>query len=196
MDPLLTLVLTGGEPYLRHDLDQIARIFYNNTRVPILNIPSNGWYLEKMDRQIRNIMKWCPEIYLNQMISIDGLEEDHDRIRMGSHRGSFKKALNTIQHLKVLQKEFGRINIGIITTFTSENQNKIKDTLKGIYEIARPDNMAITLVRGDPKEKVNLNLDMKLYREAIEYRNSLFYSKKMPGLHKILVEISWPQQGG
>ena len=23
---------------------------------------------------------------------------------------------------------------------------------------------------------------MKLYREAIEYRNSLFYSKKMPGL--------------
>jgi radical SAM protein with 4Fe4S-binding SPASM domain len=182
MDPLLTLVLTGGEPYLRHDLDQIARIFYNNTRVPILNIPSNGWYLEKMDRQIRNIMKWCPEVYLNQMISIDGLEEDHDRIRMGSHRGSFKKALNTIQHLKVLQKEFGRINIGIITTFTSENQNKIKDTLKGIYEIARPDNMAITLVRGDPKEKVNLNLDIKLYREAIKYRNSLFYSKKMPGL--------------
>ena len=182
MDPLLTLALTGGEPYLRHDLDQIARIFYNNTRVPILNIPSNGWYLEKMDRQIRNIMKWCPEVYLNQMISIDGLEEDHDRIRMGSHRGSFKKALNTIQHLKVLQKEFGRINIGIITTFTSENQNKIKDTLKGIYEIARPDNIAITLVRGDPKEKVNQNLDMKLYREAVEYRNSLFYSKKMPGL--------------
>ena len=182
MDPLLTLALTGGEPYLRHDLDQIARIFYNNTRVPILNIPSNGWYLEKMDRQIRNIMKWCPEVYLNQMISIDGLEEDHDKIRMGSHRGSFKKALNTIQHLKVLQKEFGRINIGIITTFTSENQNKIIDTLKGIYEIARPDNIAITLVRGDPKEKVNLNLDMKLYREAIEYRNSLFYSKKMPGL--------------
>ena len=29
MDPLLTLALTGGEPYLRHDLDQIARIFYN-----------------------------------------------------------------------------------------------------------------------------------------------------------------------
>ena len=66
MDPLLTLALTGGEPYLRHDLDQIARIFYHNTRVPILNIPSNGWYLEKMDRQIRNIMNWCPEIILNQ----------------------------------------------------------------------------------------------------------------------------------
>jgi len=182
MDPLLTLALTGGEPYLRHDLDQIARIFYQNTRVPILNIPSNGWYLEKMDRQIRNIMNWCPKIILNQMISIDGLEEDHDKIRMGNHKGSFKKAINTIEHIKKLQKEFGRINIGIITTFTSENQKKIKDIVKGIYEIAKPDNIAITLVRGDPKEKVNLNLDMNLYKEAINYRNDLFFHKKMPGL--------------
>ena len=42
MDPLLHLVLTGGEPYLRHDLDQIVRIFYQNTKLPILTIPSNG----------------------------------------------------------------------------------------------------------------------------------------------------------
>tara|TARA_B100001250_G_scaffold196143_1_gene168503 strand:+ start:419 stop:1555 length:1137 start_codon:yes stop_codon:yes gene_type:complete len=184
MDPLLTLVLTGGEPYLRHDLDQIVKIFYENTKVPIVNIPSNGWYLEKMDKQIRNMMVWCPELVLNQMISIDGLEEDHDKIRMGTHKGSFKKALETIEHLKKLQKEFEqRLNIGIITTFTSENQKKIKNIVEGIYKLAKPDNITITLVRGDPREKVNENLDMKLYKEAVEYRNSLFYSKKMPG-HK------------
>ena len=44
MDPILHLILTGGEPYLRHDLDQIVKIFYKNTRVPIRTIPSNGWY--------------------------------------------------------------------------------------------------------------------------------------------------------
>jgi radical SAM protein with 4Fe4S-binding SPASM domain len=181
MDPLLHLVLTGGEPYLRHDLDQIVRIFYQNTKLPILTIPSNGWYLEKMKKQIRNMMTWCPEIVLNQLISIDGLEEDHDKIRMGIHKGSFKKALETIEHLKKLQNEFERINIGIVTTFTSENQNKMKDIIKGIYELAKPDNISINLVRGDPKEKVNLNLDMKLYQEAVTYRNSLFYSKKMSG---------------
>ena len=184
MDPLLTLVLTGGEPYLRHDLDQIVKIFYENTKVPIVNIPSNGWYLEKMDKQIRNMMVWCPELVLNQMISIDGLEEDHDKIRMGTHKGSFKKALETIEHLKKLQKEFEqRLNIGIITTFTSENQKKIKNIVEGIYKLAKPDNITITLVRGDPREKVNENLDMKLYKEAVDYRNSLFYSKKMSG-HK------------
>ena len=162
MDPLLHLVLTGGEPYLRHDLDQIARIFYENTKVPILTIPSNGWYLEKMDRQISNMMKWCPELVLNQLISLDGLEEDHDKIRMGTHKGSFKKALETIEHLKKLQNDFGRINIGVVTTFTSANQSKMKDIVKGIYELAKPNNISINLVRGNPREKVNLNLDMKL----------------------------------
>ena len=94
MDPLLSLILTGGEPYLRHDLDQIARIFYENTRTPIITIPSNGWYLDKMSEQIRNMMKWCPELVLNQSISLDGLQEDHDRIRGAN--GSFKKALNSL----------------------------------------------------------------------------------------------------
>jgi len=179
MDPLLSLILTGGEPFLRHDLDQIVRIFYENTKVPILTIPSNGWYLEKMDKQIRNMMNWCPEIILNQSISLDGLEEDHDKIR--GCKGSFEKALKTIYHLKELQKIFKRINIGIVVTFTSQNQNKMKDIIQGIYEIAKPDNITINLVRGDPKEKVNLDLNIKKYQEAVEYRNSLFYSKKMSG---------------
>ncbi len=179
MDPLLNLVLTGGEPYLKHDIAQIVRIFYENTKVPILTIPSNGWYLEKMNRQIRNMMSWCPELILNQLISIDGLQEDHDKIRGAN--GSFKKALNSIELIRGLQKEFERINIGIITTFTSENQNKMKDIVKGIYELARPDNITINLVRGDPREKVNINLNMELYQEAVEYRDNLFYSKKMSG---------------
>ena len=57
----------------------------------------------------------------------------------------------------------------------------MEDIIKGIYEIAKPDNITIALVRGDPKEKVNVNLDIKLYQEAVEYRNSLFYEKKMSG---------------
>jgi len=187
MDPLLSLILTGGEPYLRHDLDQIVRIFYENTKMPIVTIPSNGWYLDKMSKQIRNMMKWCPELVLNQLISIDGLKEDHDKIRMqglnkgSGAAGSFDKALNSMKLIKELQKEFGRINLGVATTFTSQNQHKIKDIIKGIYELAEPDNISIALVRGDPKEKVNVNLDIKLYQEAMKYRDSLFFEKKMSG---------------
>ena len=185
MDPILSLILTGGEPYLRHDLDKIVKIFYENTKVPIITIPSNGWYLNKMDRQIRNMMEWCPYLTLNQQISIDGIGKDHNAIRMDKQvigaDNSFEKAIKTIHHLKELKKIYERINIGIIITFTNENQKKFKDILKEIYSMTNPDNISINLVRGDPKQKVNLDLDLKLYQEAVKYRDSLFYEKKMSG---------------
>ena len=185
MDPILHLILTGGEPYLRHDLDQIVKIFYKNTKVPIISIPSNGWYLDKMDKQINNMMKWCPELTLNQQISIDGIGEDHNNIRMDKKvkgdDNSFEKAIKTINHLKTIQKVYDRINIGIIITFTNENQNKFKSIIKEIYSLVEPDNISINLVRGDPRQKVNLNLDLNLYRESVKFRDDLFYQKKMSG---------------
>lgn len=185
MDPILHLLLTGGEPYLRHDLDKIVKIFYDNTRVPILTIPSNGWYLNKMDKQIKNMMEWCPLLTLNQQISIDGIKEDHNNIRMDKQidgpENSFEKAVKTIKHLKEMQKTYNRINIGIIVTFTSENQHKFKNIVEEIFSIAEPDNISINLVRGDPKEKVNKNLDITLYKEAVKFRDDLFYKKKMGG---------------
>ena len=185
MDPILSLILTGGEPYLRHDLDKIVKIFYENTKVPIITIPSNGWYLSKMDKQITNMMEWCPYLTLNQQISIDGIGADHDLIRMDKQvvgsDNSFDRAIKTIHHLKKLQKTYNRINIGIIITFTSQNQKKFKDIIKEIHSLVEPDNISINLVRGDPKQKVNLNLDLELYRDAVKYRDNLYYEKKMSG---------------
>lgn len=190
MNPILSLILTGGEPYLRHDLDKIVKIFYENTRVPIITIPSNGWYLEKMDKQIKNMMEWCPFLTLNQQISIDGIGADHNSIRMDKQAinsdNSFEKAVKTIHHLKKMQKIYHRINVGIIITFTNQNQKKFKNIIEEIYLLTKPDNISINLVRGEPKQKVNLDLDMELYNDAVKFRDNLFYEKKMPGFTKFL----------
>ena len=185
MDPILHLILTGGEPFLRHDLHKIVKIFYENTKVPILTIPSNGWYTEKMETQINYIMENCDKITLNQQISIDGIGKDHDAIRMDKQvkegENSFEKAIKTIRMLKNIQKKYERINIGIIATFTEQNQKKFKNIIQEIYQLVSPDNISINLVRGDPKEKVNENLDINLYKEAVKFRDELFLKKKMSG---------------
>ena len=79
-----------------------------------------------------------------------------------------------------MQTKFQRLNIGIITTFTKQNQNKFKSIIKQIYEIASPDNISINLVRGDPKERVNENLDIDLYKEAVELETN-YFMKKLSG---------------
>ena len=108
MDTILSLILTGGEPYLRHDLDQIVRIFYENAKIPIITIPSNGWYLKKMDKQIRNMMEWCPNLTLNQQISIDGIGADHNAIRMEQQVvGSDNSFADVIQKIDISNLTFG-----------------------------------------------------------------------------------------
>ena len=108
MDPILHLILTGGEPYLRKDLDKITQVFYENTQTPIITIPSNGWYTSKMKETLSSIMENCKDLILNQQISIDGIGDDHNKIRMDkqvkSGKNSFEIALDTISMIKELQK--------------------------------------------------------------------------------------------
>lgn len=191
MDSILHLILTGGEPYLRNDLDEIIKIFYKNTNSKIITIPSNGWYLDKMNEKINNAMSACPELILNQQISLDGVGEEHNIIRMDKQvkngDNSFERAVETIQALKVLKKKYqNRINIGIIITFTKQNQKNFNKTIEYFHNNLQPDNISINLVRGDPKEKVNLDLDINLYQDAVKFRDELYYSKKMMGQHGFL----------
>ena len=51
---------------------KIVKIFYENTKVPIITIPSNGWYLDKMDRQIKNMME-CFQCAFNILAVSDGI---------------------------------------------------------------------------------------------------------------------------
>ena len=74
-------------------------------------------------------MENCKDLILNQQISIDGIGEDHDKIRMDkqvkSGKNSFEIALETISMIKELQKKYKRINLGIIITLQTKKILKI-----------------------------------------------------------------------
>jgi len=186
MDPILHLILTGGEPYLRDDLDKIIEIFYKNTNAKLITIPSNGWYLNKIFNLINKVLISCPRLIINQQISLDGIRTEHDKIRMdklsADGNNSYQRASKTILMLKELKKKYqNRINIGIITTFTNQNQHEFKKIVEHFFTNFRPDNISINLVRGNPKEKVNIDLDINLYEEAVKFRDALYYEGKMSG---------------
>ena len=95
-----------------------------------------------------------------------------------------QKKTDIIKSLAKHEKDVGstEVQVGLLSAKIeklSQHFKKFKNIVKEIYELTKPDNITINLVRGDPKEKVNVNLDIKLYQEAMEYRDSLFYKKKM-----------------
>lgn len=110
--------ITGGEPFLRDDLDEIVRVALTKTKR--LVISSNGYYTDKMV----DLAKKFPNIGVR--ISIEGLPEANDRLR-GIPNG-FDHGIRSLLELRAL----GLKDIGFGMTVSDVNA---KDMIE-LYRLA------------------------------------------------------------
>lgn len=82
--------LTGGEPFIREDLDEIVEECYKHT--PRIVISTSGWFEDR----VVALAKKFPNIGIR--ISIEGLSQKNDELR--GHVGGFDKGLRTLLTLK------------------------------------------------------------------------------------------------
>ncbi len=99
--------LTGGEPFIREDLEQIVKECYRHTDRIVIS--TSGWF---EDRVIA-LAKKFPRIGIR--ISIEGLSDKNDELR--GHAGGFDKGLRTLLTLK----EMGLKDIGFGCTVSDSN---------------------------------------------------------------------------
>jgi MoaA/NifB/PqqE/SkfB family radical SAM enzyme len=127
--PQMDLVrLTGGEPFLRHDLIDIAHAVQGQLNPLCLHITTNGFLTDK-------IIRFCEERkkdnHLYLLISLDGLAEQHDAIRR--QRNAWKHTIGTIKVLVKRQKQL-RMKLSVNQTIVSdeglENYLQLRDYLK------------------------------------------------------------------
>ena len=114
---LESVVITGGEPFLRKEIFEICKYFerYNKTKKII--IATNATLPETVYEKVNLILKKT-NLDLDIQISLDGLEKTHDEIR-GVH-GSFQNVIKTVNKLKKLKMN-GNFNVSISTTISKKN---------------------------------------------------------------------------
>ena len=111
--------LTGGEPFVREDLDQIVEVCF--TKSPRVVISTSGWYEDR----IIELAKKFPKIGIR--ISIEGLAHKNDELR--GREGGFDKGLRTLLTLK----EMGIKDIGFGCTVSNNNS----DDMLSLYQLSR-----------------------------------------------------------
>ena len=111
--------LTGGEPFIREDLEEIVRVCY--TKSSRIVISTSGWY---EDRVIA-LAKKFPNIGIR--ISIEGLSQKNDELR--GREGGFDRGLRTLLRLK----EMGLNDIGFGCTISNNNS---RDMLS-LYQLSK-----------------------------------------------------------
>lgn len=111
--------LSGGEPFMREDINGIIEIFKKKTKRIVIS--TNGL----LTKRILRTAKKYP--WIGFRISIDGVGEKNDQMR--GIKGDFKQAMNTILGLKKL----GVKDIGISATFGYDNEEQMKK----LYQLSK-----------------------------------------------------------
>lgn len=148
--PLLQLSLTGGEPFVRKDFDEIYRIFIKHTGARYITIPTNASLTDRMVRFLENVLPATPNSYLRLTFSIDGIEHDHDENR--SMPGSFDKIRASYKEIAPLRQKYGNLVLDANSVFTAKTEDELLHTLKFLDDEFDFDNLSVTYARGKIKD--------------------------------------------
>ncbi len=163
---LLWLALSGGEIFLRPDLAEIVRIFYEKNKPSFILLPTNGLLSETIYHKTEEILRSCPQSVVAVKLSLDGPEAIHDRLR--GVPGAHKKVRATYDLLVDLLDRYPNFELGINTVFCAANQDRmteIVETVRG--EFKRITTHTVSLIRGEVSEPALKKIDLAKYEETV-----------------------------
>ena len=195
---LLNINLTGGEPFARKDLIDIAKCYLKNSTVQSIYVTTNASLPDRIEKFAKEISLFSPETELCFQISIDDFPEDHDRVR--KIKGLFNSCIDTYKILK----NFGKnINPVVSITVTHENCDNIKEIFRYLNDDCKIDSIKCCIVRDEGVYKTPEEKRKKIYNAYIWLTDQInkntknkkivnYNAKSMQGkLHRKKDVISW-----
>ncbi|MDD3051613.1 MAG: radical SAM/SPASM domain-containing protein [Candidatus Cloacimonetes bacterium] len=177
------VTLSGGEPFLRADLVEIAKIIYLYSKPRIINIPSNGILTDKIVEDVTAIAKYCKKSDIIINLSIDAIGTNHDKIR--NVNGNYEKVIETYNRLKKLKID--NLSIGIHTVISNFNVNNFAEIANRLMAL-KPDSYITEIAeRRVELGTMNENITPPLiaYKSAIDYLIHRIKNQHFEGTSKI-----------
>jgi radical SAM protein with 4Fe4S-binding SPASM domain len=148
MGPMLQVTFTGGSPELRKDLPDIVEKFYAHSRPANMTFCMLGHATTRIVEHVTEILKRCPGQKVKIGISLDGLGEDHDRLR--GIPGLFDKVVVTVNELAELRKRYPNLRVDIGMTVHGMNYKTVGEAARWVRANLPVDVLKPILVRGNP----------------------------------------------
>lgn len=154
MGGLLWVLFSGGEPYLRDDLVELAAAFHEANEPAFLTFPTNGLLPAVIADRTAEILRRCAKSVVVVKLSLDGVGRDHDELR--GVPGAFDRVRDTCERLAPLVERFPRLEVGVNTLFCAENQERMDGIIELVRGLPGVRGHTLTMVRGDGAAAVDL----------------------------------------
>jgi len=123
------MTFSGGEPFLRGDLPDIILSAIHHCQPAVVNIPTNGWFTDRVVRGVERICTGSPDTQLVINLSIDHhVPERHDEIRGAP--GSWPRLMATMEGLRALN--LPNLTVGVHTVVSNQNEHDFPDIARGL----------------------------------------------------------------
>ncbi len=157
------LIVAGGEPFVRTDLTDIVQAFVAHNQLDSVYLMSNGSRPGRIVSDVARMLAASPRLNVTVALGIDGVEEDHDRIR--GRTGSWARAIETAEALQRLQRDQPRLAVQTCTCMMRSNQDRIFDWYAFLRSKLKPDKISINYIRPPAADPRELEVDVDRYHE-------------------------------
>jgi MoaA/NifB/PqqE/SkfB family radical SAM enzyme len=155
------LILAGGEPFTRKDLPEIVSSFYRHNNLESVYLMSNGQIQKRIFPDVSRILEECPNLNVTVAMGIDGLQEQHDKIRQKP--GSWSIGIETARELKAMKKQYPRLDLQTCTCFMHSNQDTIFEWYDFLKHDLKPDKVNFNYIRPPSADPIELDIDQARY---------------------------------
>ena len=166
LNKLLFLSITGGEAFLRDDILEVVDLFTKKKKAIRYQIPTSGYDTDMVVSKTERLLARNKNVPFRVDVSLDGLEETHDRIR--NRKGVFTNAIKTILELNKIKNRCPYFDVGVITTISAENQNEIKGISEKVKEVHGEGEWMVNITRGKTRHEGTGKIDNSNYYKAQE----------------------------
>ncbi|GBE02044.1 MAG TPA: radical SAM protein [Nitrospirae bacterium] len=159
---LLWLSFSGGEVYLREDIVEITRVFYERCRPSIILLSTNALLPETISERTEEILRSTPKSTVVVKLSLDGDEGVHDRMR--GVKGAYAKVMETYEKLRCLLDGYSNFELGINTLFSSGNQGSLEPLIEHVKSLDGIKTHTVSLIRGQGLDEVDMDEYFRVIR--------------------------------
>src|SRR5258707_9940267 len=160
------LILAGGEPFTRKDLPEIVSSFYRHNNLESVYLMSNGQIQKRIFPDVTRILEECPNLNVTVAMGIDGLADQHDKIRQKA--GSWTIAIETALELKAMKKQYPRLDLQTCTCFMHSNQDTIFEWYDFLKHDLQPDIVKFKYIRPSTAVRDEIYIDRTCYPKLLQ----------------------------
>jgi MoaA/NifB/PqqE/SkfB family radical SAM enzyme len=165
---IYSILLAGGEPFMRKDIGDILQILSTNAQLRAIKVVTNGFFTDRLVSTWERILERNSNKYYGVTMSFDGLQQLHDYIRGVPE--IFNKAVDSFKRLKRLSERYPNFEVDVNVTVSHYNQDHLFPLYDYLRDSLQAGNVICTVTRGVPRDTLAKDVRLESY---VDFKDAL-----------------------